>query len=130
MRLFHRLREAWRTPWRTRRAMFAYWLSGQLRWFKWPQRSYMFSVAGRDENGFPEFSEPQRGPLRWMPHPWATDLMVWAMAHDPEHSDHWALDHRRCMEAYECPVCKGLVHPIFIGPGGPDEDDMFRPLAS
>lgn len=129
------LRRAWDLrglPWRTKTAMTAYWLSGHLSRIRWPQRTFLLDFTRDPESG--DFlGEPQPGPRRWLPAPWSSHLMVWAMRYDAAHSDHWALNHMTCGNrrfAYECPVCKGMVCEPPLGPGMHGDDDDSIPAVA
>lgn len=131
-RLYYTVRNLRGVPWRTRRAMFAYWLSGELGWIRWPQRYYTIDYSDWDWEGEPPAAV--RGPREWRrPAPFVLKLMLWAMHHDPAHSDHWALDRRNSRWSFECPVCKGTDLAIPLGPGMRDwrgEDDSVHPEAT
>lgn len=47
----------------------------------------------------------------WLPCKTSIRLIRLSVRLDPDHWDHWALDHDECVSGYGCGVCGGHVHP-------------------
>jgi hypothetical protein len=102
---------------RTVTAKAAYWLAGQLSRVKTYQRFYEFEgfLENENEDGTYVLPEPRDAGRRWFQCQWSTNLMLWSSHHDPDHWDHWALDHTTCehenREIVRCESCGGWVCP-------------------
>lgn len=85
-------------------AKAVYRISCRLAQIKTPQRIYSVDFS----EGVHEFTSTYAG-IRWLPCSRSFDLMEWAMRLDPDHFDHWALDHSTCnpVPCNECgsPFC-------------------------
>jgi hypothetical protein len=102
--------------------MALYWLGGQLTRLRWPQRTYTIDFTAWDLEGGAPMPPRTKNPRQWMMLPWGLRLAVKAMEYDRAHSDHWALDHSRCIMSFECPVCRGMKCLSHSRPGMLQDD--------
>lgn len=86
---------------RTQLAKLLITLGGQLSRIRTPQRIYQVEWDQESDNY--DFTYQGR---RWMPCSWGTKLLVSAWHIDPEHFDHWGLEHDTCSDG-KCEDCGG-----------------------
>lgn len=113
---------------RTTVAKVAYWLAGELRRVKTYQRFYEFKTFPPEGDKLPELEHVGR---HWFRCQWSVNLLLWSMHHDPEHWDHWALQHDECEHRgrtpVPCPECEGTICPW---DQGNEESDEVEPEAT
>lgn len=92
-----------------------YCLSGWLMPIKTYQRTYEWmgpNLDAENEDAIWENKEFEYAGRVWMPCHLAFVVLEWSSRVDPDHFDHWALEHipGDICQGHECPTCGGHVH--------------------
>lgn len=88
----------------TRLAKAVFWLAGWASKVRTPRTTYRVV-------SFDPFVTERSKNRTWLPSQTSVRLLRLSWRIDPQHWDHWALNHSDCTNTTTCPDCRGHICP-------------------